>query len=31
MDFNDFLKRINYATHDDTLQKGHGQNQTGSK
>ena len=29
MDFNEFLKRINYATHDDTLQKGHGINLTG--
>jgi hypothetical protein len=31
MDFPEFLKRINYATHDDTLQKGHGQNLTGGK
>jgi len=29
MDFPEFLKRINYRTHDDTLQKGHGQNLTG--
>jgi hypothetical protein len=29
MDFNDFLERINYKTHDDTIQKGHGQNLTG--
>ena len=29
MDFAEFLKRINYRTHDDTLQKGHGQNLTG--
>ena len=29
MDFNEFLVRINYRTHDDTLQKGHGQNLTG--
>lgn len=29
MDFNQFLKVINYKTHDDTLQKGHGQNLTG--
>jgi len=29
MDFPQFLKRINYQTHDDTLQKGHGQNLTG--
>lgn len=26
MDFEDFLKRINYQTHDSVLQKGHGQN-----
>lgn len=31
MDFQEFLKRINYRTHDDTLQKGHGQNLTGGK
>jgi hypothetical protein len=29
MDFSQFLKRINYQTHDDVLQKGHGQNLTG--
>jgi hypothetical protein len=29
MDFDQFLDRINYRTHDDTLQKGHGQNLTG--
>ncbi len=29
MDFPEFLKRINYQTHDDTLQKGHGINLTG--
>jgi hypothetical protein len=29
MDYGEFLKRINYQTHDDTLQKGHGQNLTG--
>lgn len=29
MDFAEFLKRINYRTHDDTLQKGHGQNRSG--
>ena len=31
MDFNEFLKRINYATHDDTTQNGHGSNLTGGK
>ncbi len=31
MDFQEFLKRINYRTHDDVLQKGHGQNLTGGK
>ena len=29
MDFEGFLKTINYATHDGTLQTGHGQNLTG--
>lgn len=29
MDFDDFLKRIVYRTHDATLQAGHGQNLTG--
>ena len=29
MDFNEFLKRINYRTHDSILQRGHGQNLTG--
>lgn len=29
MDFGEFLKRINYRTHDGILQKGHGQNLTG--
>jgi len=29
MDFGEFLKRINYHTHDEILQKGHGQNLTG--
>jgi len=29
MDFSEFLKRINYRTHDDVLQAGHGQNLTG--
>ena len=29
MDFEEFLKRINYRTHDGILQKGHGQNLTG--
>lgn len=29
MDFDEFLKRINYRTHDAILQKGHGQNLTG--
>jgi hypothetical protein len=29
MDFGEFLKRINYHTHDGILQKGHGQNLTG--
>lgn len=29
MDFKEFLKRLNYRTHDDTLQAGHGQNLTG--
>jgi hypothetical protein len=29
MDFDQFLDRINYKTHDGTLQKGHGQNLTG--
>ena len=29
MDFGEFLKRINYQTHDDVLQKGHGSNLTG--
>jgi hypothetical protein len=29
MDFNEFLERINYKTHDGILQKGHGQNLTG--
>lgn len=28
-DFKDFLKAINYRTHDGILQKGHGQNLTG--
>ena len=31
MDFNEFLQRINYRTHDGILQKGHGQNLTGGK
>jgi hypothetical protein len=31
MDFPEFLKRINYKTHDDVLQKGHGQNLSGGK
>lgn len=26
MDFNEFLGRINYHTHDDIVQRGHGQN-----
>lgn len=26
MDFEEFLKRINYRTHDDITQRGHGQN-----
>jgi hypothetical protein len=29
MDFSEFLDRINYRTHDNVLQKGHGQNLTG--
>lgn len=29
MDFNTFLERINYRTHDGILQKGHGQNLSG--
>ena len=29
MDFEKFLKAINYRTHDGVLQKGHGQNLTG--
>jgi hypothetical protein len=29
MDFQKFLTVINYRTHDDTLQKGHGQNLSG--
>jgi hypothetical protein len=29
MDFNEFLKRINYRTHDEVEQKGHGQNRSG--
>ena len=29
MDFEQFLKVINYKTHDDTLQRGHGQNLAG--
>lgn len=29
MDFNEFLKRINYRTHDEVDQKGHGQNRSG--
>lgn len=31
MDFDEFLHRINYRTHDGILQKGHGQNLTGGK
>ena len=31
LNFQDFLKRINYRTHDGDLQKGHGQNLTGGK
>jgi hypothetical protein len=31
MDYSEFLKRINYHTHDGILQKGHGQNLTGGK
>jgi hypothetical protein len=31
MDYAEFLKRINYHTHDDVLQKGHGQNLSGGK
>lgn len=30
MDFKEFLKRINYETHDGILQKGHGSNLTGN-
>ena len=29
MNFEEFLQRINYKTHDGVLQKGHGQNLTG--
>lgn len=29
MNFDEFLQRINYRTHDGILQKGHGQNLTG--
>ena len=28
-DFEQFLKKINYHTHDEVLQKGHGQNRQG--
>ena len=31
LDFAQFLKRINYQTHDGTTQNGHGQNLTGGK
>lgn len=31
MDFEEFLKRINYRTHDNITQNGHGQNLTGGK